>query len=103
MPTFGALMSIPNSMDVTMMIRTVSSGVNDTHQQFGFIITPIVNGVRGDDRIFPIPNYQNGHFETVVLDGLEEGGSYIFSAEAMNIFGRSEPVYSSSISLEGKE
>ena len=92
--------SHPDSVNLT--IKTVASGVNETKHRFQFIITPIVDGARGSERVFALPNYQSGHFETIEVGGLERDGSYIFSVVAMNIFGMSKQVYSASIILEGQ-
>lgn len=100
-PTFGPLMSGPNPGEVTIMIRTVASGINDTEQGFRFIVAPVIGGVKGSEIAFPFPDYQSGQFETVIIENLEQGKSYIFYAVAANIFARSEPAYSPSITLQG--
>ena len=101
MPIFGPLMSGPNPGEVVLMIKTVASGTNDTRQLFHFSIAPMVDGIKGSETVFPIPDYQSGHYETVTMEGLEQGRSYVFFAVAANIYGRSEPSYSSSIILQG--
>lgn len=101
MPTIGALMSGPNLGDVTIMIRTVASGINNTQQNFRFIIAPMTGGVKGSEIVFPFPDYQSGHFETVTIENLPQGKSYIFYVAAANIFARSEPSYSPLVVLQG--
>lgn len=101
MPIIGALMSGSNPGDVTIMIRTVASGINDTQQDFRFIIAPIIDGVKGSELVFPFPDYQSGHFETLYIENLQRGKTYIFCAVAANMFARSEPSYSTSIVLQG--
>ena len=101
MPIIGALMSGPNPGDVTIMIRTVASGINDTQQDFRFIIAPMIDGVKGSEIMFPFPDYQSGHFETVTIENLQRGKSYIFCAVAANIFARLELAYSPAIILQG--
>ena len=96
MPMFGTVES-SSTGEVTITIRTVASGVNDPHHQFRFIIAPIADGVKGHEIEYPFPGYQSGHFETVIIERLEQGESYIFSAIATNAFGNSEPAYSASI------
>ena len=101
MPTFGTLMSKPNDSEVTMTIKTVASGIDDSDQHFKFIIVPICEGVEEEAIEFPFPDYQSGQFERVVIKAVEKGGSYVFRAVAKNIFGSSEPAYSPSIVLQG--
>ena len=101
MPIIGALMSGPNPGDVTIMIRTVASGINDTQQNFRFITAPMTGGVKGSEIVFPFPDYESGRFETVTIENLQQGKTYIFCAVAANIFGRSEPSYSPSVVLQG--
>ena len=101
MPNFGALVSGPNAGEVAIMIKTVASGVNSLQHRFNFIITPIAGGINEEERDFPFPDYQSGQFETILVQGLQQGKNYIFSGVAANVFGRSEPAYSPSILLEG--
>ena len=100
-PSFGTIVSGLNTGEVTLMIKTVASGVNGSQHQFRFTITPIVDGIDGEKKDFPFPDYQSGQFETLVIRGLQPGKNYIFSGVAANIFGRSESAYSPSILIEG--
>ena len=83
------------------MIRAVASGVSDPQQQFRFLITPIADGVEEMEIEFSFPDYQSGQYEVVLVESLQQGRSYIFSGVAVNIFGRSELAYSTTIVLEG--
>ena len=94
-------MSGPDTGEVAIMIKTVASGVNSSQHRFRFIVTPITNGVKERELEFPFPNYQSGQFETVLVQGLQQGRNYIFSGVAVNVFGRSDSAYSASILLEG--
>ena len=100
-PNFGPLMSGPNTGEVVVMIKTVASGVNSSQHRFHFILTPIAGGIKEEEIDFPFPDYQSGQFVTVMVQGLQQGKNYIFRGVAANIFGRSEPAYSTSILLEG--
>ena len=101
MPNFGTLLSGPNAGEVAVMMKTIASGVNSSQHRFRFIITPIAAGIAGEEVHFPFPDYQSGQFETILVQGLQQGKNYIFSGVAASIFGRSEPAYSTSIFLEG--
>ena len=95
-------MSGPSTGEVSIMIKTVASGVNCTQHQFRFVIVPIQDGVEERGRELSLPNYQSGKFETVLIGDLQQGKSYLFSGVAVNIFGASEQAHSSSITLEGR-
>ena len=97
MPMFGEVMPGPNAGEVTIMIKTVASGVDNPSQAFWFVITPVLDGVEGDSIPYLFLNYQSGTFETIVVSGLEIGERYMFNATATNTFGTSKPVISASV------
>ena len=99
---FGDLISGPDAGEITAVIGTTASGVDNPSQAFWFVITPVLDGVEGDSIPYLFLNYLSGIFETIVVSGLEEGKSYTFNATSMNFFGSSEPVTSASV-LAGKE
>ena len=88
-PQFGDLTPGPNSGVITVQIKTVASGVNQPNQNFSFNITPFLTGNKQPERIYKFPNYMSGEFVSIAVGQLEPGGSYTFSATAMNIFGNS--------------
>ena len=53
------------------------------------LATPIYDEIEGKSIPHLSLNYQTGTFETLVIDGLEEGESYMFNATAVNIYGSS--------------
>ena len=61
------------------------------------MITPINDGIEGESVFHLSVNYQSGSFETIVIDGLEEGESYVFNATAVNMYGSSLPTTSISV------
>ena len=89
---FGDLISGPDAGEITAVIGTTASGVDNPSQAFWFVITPVLDGVEGDSIPYLFLNYQSGTFETIVVSGLEEGERYTFNATATNTFGTSEPV-----------
>ena len=97
MPMFGEVMPGPNAGEVTIMIKTAASGVDNPSQAFGFVITPVLDGVEGDSIPYLFLNYLSGTLETIVVSGLEEGERYTFNATATNTFGTSEAVTSASV------
>ena len=90
MPMFGELISGPGAGEVTIMIKTVASGVEDPSQVFWFVITPYTDSIEGETVPYLIPNYQSGTFATIIVSGLEQGERYGFNATAANMFGASE-------------
>ena len=52
-------------------------------------------------RVFMNDTYQSGTFVTLTVGDLTEGGAYMFSATAENIFGESGEVNSRSIVIGG--
>ena len=90
-PQFGNIASGPGTGQVTLEIKTVSSGVDSPDQEFQFIITPELDGNTLSPLRFDFPYYQSGVLESITISGLEPGRSYFFSATAMNKFGTSFP------------
>ena len=90
MPMFGDLLYGPGAGEVTVTIKTVASGVEDTSQVFWFVITPHTDTTEGNTVPHFIPNYQSGTFETIIVGGLEQGEEYRFNATAANMFGASQ-------------
>ena len=88
-PMFGELISSPGAGEVTIMIKTVASGLDDPSQVFWFVITPYTDDIEGETVPHLVPNYQSGTFATIVMTGLEQGERYRFNATATNIFGAS--------------
>ena len=64
---------------------------------FWFVITPIHNGIEGDSVSHLSMNYQSGTLDTIVIDGLEGGASYMFNATAVNMYGSSLTATSMSV------
>ena len=96
-PVFGNLMSGPNAGEVTIMIKTVASGVDSPSQVFQFVITPVLDGIEGDSISYPFHNYQSNTFQALTVSGLKQEESYTFNATAINVFGASEPATSAEI------
>ena len=84
----------PRSGEITVQIKTVASGVNLPEQGFHFNVTPVLLGIRQPEKTFEFPIYMSGELVSVVVDQLQPGASYTFSATAMNIFGNSTPANS---------
>ena len=53
------------------------------------MIIPIHDGIEGQNVSHHSLNYQSGTFETIAIDGLEEGEIYTFNAAAANMYGNS--------------
>ena len=85
-----------------MQIGTPDSGVNSADQEFAFIITPVLGGVRLESVEYNHPNYTDGRFETIIISGLMGGTMYIISATAINVFGESESTDSLPITAAGR-
>ena len=77
----------------------MTSGIDNNFQVFGFIITPILDGVSRESMLHLITNYNSGRFETVVISGLMAERSYVLNVTATNLFGSSEAVMSNSIEV----
>ena len=66
------------------------------------MITPIINGgIEGESISHLSLNYQSGTFESIIIDGLEEGELYVFNATAVNMYGSSLTVTSIISTLAG--
>ena len=96
-PIFGELISGPGAGEVTVMIKTEASGVEDPSQVFWFVITPYTYTTEGETVPHLIPNYQSGTFVMIIVSGLDQGERYRFNATAANMFGVSEVATSSFI------
>ena len=94
---FGELISGPGAGEVTVMIKTVASGVEDPSQVFWFVITPYTDTTEGETVPHLIPYYQSGTFATILVSRLEHGERYRFNATAANTFGTSRVVTSNSV------
>ena len=88
-PMFEELLSGPSTGKVTIMIKTVASGLVDPSQVFWFVITSYTDDAEGETIPHLIPNYQSGTFATIIVDRLEQGERYRFNATATNTFGAS--------------
>ena len=88
-PMFGELISGPGDGEVTVMIKTVASGLEDPLQVFWFVITPYTDSSEGETVPHLIPNYQSGTFATIIVGGLEQDARYRFNATAANMLGAS--------------
>ena len=84
----------PGAGEITVLIKTIASGVSSPGHRFRFLIIPILNCTSQDQRQFDFPDYVSGEFVSIVVSGLEQGRSYTFSATATNIFGSSVPASS---------
>ena len=96
-PIFGELISGPSAGEVTIMIKTMASGLDDPSQVFWFVITPYTDSTKGETIPHLIPNYQSGTCAMIIVSGLEQGESYRFNATATNTFGVSEVAISNFI------
>ena len=84
-------MSGPNAGEVTITVMTPASGINGQLSDiFWFVVTPIHEGIEGESVSHLTLNYQSGTFETILIDGLDEGESYAFNATATNVYGSSQ-------------
>ena len=100
MPVFGDIMSGPNAGEITITVMTPASGTNGQFSQvFWFFVTPIHEGIKGDSVSHLSLNYQSGTFETIVINGLEEGENYTFNVTATNVYGSSQAATSQSVSI----
>eukprot|EP00731_Ephydatia_muelleri_P011653 Em0006g547a len=75
----------PKSVD--LMLRVPSSGAGTTGS-FAFTVVssdPYVN------QSFPFPSYVSGTKVTVMVTGLQDGVTYLFSVYASNVYGISDP------------
>ena len=97
MPEVGALMSGPDIGQVTLLIQTAASGVNNSLQGFHFIITPVQDGQTLDGIQYFFPDYQSGTSVPISVSGLDEGKDYSFCVTAVNVFGTSESTKSASV------
>ena len=61
------------------------------------MIIPISDGIEAESVSHFSMNYQSGSFETIIVEGLEEGESYVFNATAVNMYGSSLPTTSMSV------
>ena len=99
-PIFGYLQPGPNGGQITLSVQSPTSGIirqfSDS-EVFWFVITPVNDGIEGESVFHLSMNYQSGSFETIVIDGLEEGESYVFNATAVNMYGSSLPTTSISV------
>ena len=99
-PIFGHLQPGPKGGEITFSIQSPTSGIDrnfSDSEVFWFVITPIHDGIEGESVSHLSMNYQSGSIETVVIDGLEEGESYVFNATAVNMYGSSLPTTSTSV------
>ena len=94
---YGELTSGPGAGEVTLMIKTAASGIEDPSQVFWFVITAYTDTTEGESIPHLIPNYQSGTFATIIVSGLEPRERYRFNATAANMFGASEMATSNSI------
>ena len=91
-------MSGPNAGEITIIVMTAASGINGQFSGlFWFVITPVHEGINGDNIPHLSLNYQSGTFETIIIDKLKEGESYTFNATATNVYGSSQAAISVSI------
>ena len=101
-PEFGNLVPGPNAGEITISLKTSSSGINgDSSEVFWFVVIPIHEGDEGESVSHLSLNYQSGTFETIVVSGLVEGKSYILNAKAVNVYGSSQSASSVSV-IAGK-
>ena len=92
-PLFETLITGPDAGQITIRVKTIASGasgVSSPDQGFCFLITPVLDGRRQDQRRFDFPEYVSGEFVSIIVGGLEKGRSYTFNAMATNVFGSSE-------------
>lgn len=91
-------MSGPNAGEITITLKTISSGINgQSSEVFLFMVTPVHEGIGGESVSHLSMNYQSETFETVVVGGLVEGESYTLNATAVNVYGSSQVATSLSI------
>ena len=90
MPMLGELLSGSGTGEVTVMIKTVASGIEDPSQVFWFVIIPYTDTTEEKTVPHVIPNYQSGTFAKIIVSGLDQGERYRFNATAVNMFGASE-------------
>lgn len=96
-PEFGNLVSGPNAGEITVHLKSSSSGINrEVSEVFWFVVNPI-HGVEEESVSHLSLNYQSGTFETIVIGGLVEGKSYTFNARAINMYGSSQSATSESV------
>ena len=89
-PVFGHLVSGPKGGEIILTLQSPASGIDTQYSKvFWFVITPIHNEIEGESVPHLSLNYQSGTVETIIIDGLEEGESYMFNATAVNIYGSS--------------
>ena len=80
------------------MIKCRASGIDNIDSEvFGFVVTPVLDGVRGESVAHVSLDYQSGQVETLVISGLVEGESYTLVAMATNLFGNSQEVTSNAV------
>ena len=80
------------------MIKCRASGIDNIDSEvFGFVVTPVLDGVRGERVAHVSLAYQSGQVETLVISGLVEGESYTLVAMATNLFGNSQEVTSDAV------
>ena len=94
------MQSGPKGGQVTLSIQNPTYGIDrqfSDPEVFWFVITPINDGIEGESVSHLSMSYQNGSFETIIIDGLEEGESYVFNATAVNMHGSSLPTTSMSV------
>ena len=99
-PLFGHLQPGPKGGQITFPIQSPTSGIDrnfSDSEVFWFVITPIHDGIEGESVYHLSINYQSSTFETIVVEGLEEGESYVFNATAVNMYGSSLPTISTSV------
>ena len=96
-PEFGELISGPGAGEVTIMIKTVASGLSDSDRGFRFVLTPVLNNIELDIRSYSFPEYTSGQFETILVTDLQERMFYTFIATAMNSLGSSGLANSSQV------
>ena len=87
---FSHVISGPNRGEITLTIQSSASGIDGQFSEvFWFVIIPIHDGIEGESVSHLSLNYQSGTYETIIIDGLEEGESYMFNATAANMYGSS--------------
>ena len=97
-PEFGDLISGPNAGEITITLKTKSSGISDhSSEVFWFVVIPVHEGIRGESVSHLSMNYQSDTLESVVISGLAEGESYTLNATATNVYGSSQVATSISI------
>ena len=99
-PVFGHLQPGPKGGQITLPIQSPTSGIDrnfSDSEVFWFVITPVNDGIEGESVFHLSMDYQSGTFQTIIVDGLEEGESYVFNATAVNMYGSSLPTTSISV------